>query len=747
MSHQAIARKFRPQVFEDIVGQQHVTRTLQNAIRLERVHHAFLMTGARGVGKTSAARVLSRALNCEEGPAENPCNACSSCKEMLAGSFPDVIEFDAASHNSVDDIRDLVDKVRYAPQRGRYKIYIIDEVHMVTKQGFNALLKTLEEPPPHVIFILATTDPQQLLDTVISRCQRFDFKMIPVRTTYEHLKYVAEAEGVSVPDGSLMTIAREGGGSMRDAQSLLDQVLSFAEESVTDAEVAEILGFIDRSILYDVLEGALAGEPAAALEAVAKVSLFGFDVRTFANQLLEAVRNVTVVRQVRDAATLLDLPDGEIARLQTLAQGRDMPQLMQQFDILAKAVDGIARSEQPALLLDMAAVKMASVRPFVPVDVLVDRLVRLEKRLAAGGAAPRRGGPAGGSPPFAREGAAQPPSAAAASPSAAPAPPAPPSAPAPPPRAEPPVDRPESGPPELPPMPDDEFAPPEDELAAMAPVPPSPPLESRPPAEAPTPGAVLGRLKSYRDRSARAPGSTDDAAPTAPEPSTTPSEPAAPSPTPGSPPPAPAQAAPSSQAAPPSPASPPPPSSQAAPPSPASPPSPAPRPPPTQARKAPSGPAPLRDPTRPDPAGSDLCGAQAWRRFVHALPREEGMGPVKAALATSGFLSAGDGAIHVGFEGTVGLNQARNLSCHPALEEALAVAFGEGTRLAFSLDVDGLSGRTLNEEVDRLRAERRDALDANARSHTTVQLTLAQFEGARIEGVRLPEIKEVTDVQ
>ncbi len=301
MSHQAIARKFRPQVFEDIVGQQHVTRTLQNAIRLGRVHHAFLMTGARGVGKTSAARVLARALNCETGPAENPCNACPSCAEMLAGSFPDVIEFDAASHNSVDDIRDLVDKVRYAPQRGRYKVYIIDEVHMVTKQGFNALLKTLEEPPPHVIFILATTDPQQLLDTVISRCQRFDFKMIPVRTTYEHLKGVAEAEGVAVPDASLMTIAREGGGSMRDAQSLLDQVLSFAGESVTEAEVAEILGFIDRSILYDVLEGALSGDPAAALEAVAKVSLFGFDVRTFANQLLEAVRNVTVVRPVRDA--------------------------------------------------------------------------------------------------------------------------------------------------------------------------------------------------------------------------------------------------------------------------------------------------------------------------------------------------------------------------------------------------------------------------------------------------------------
>ncbi|MCO4771426.1 MAG: DNA polymerase III subunit gamma/tau, partial [Deltaproteobacteria bacterium] len=397
MSHLAIARKWRPQVFEDIVGQRHVTRTLQNAIRLGRVHHAFLFTGARGVGKTSAARVLARALNCEKGPAPNPCNECSSCLEMLSGSYPDVIEIDAASHNSVDDIRDLVEKARYTPQRGRLKVYIIDEVHMVTKQGFNALLKTLEEPPPHVRFILATTDPQKLLDTVISRCQRFDFKMIPVRTTFEHLKHVASKEGVAIPDGSLMTIAREGGGSMRDAQSLLDQVLSFSDGSVSADEVAEILGFIDRSILYDALEGAITGNPAMALEVLGRVRLYGYDVRAFSGQLLESVRNVLVVRLVEDAAKLMDLPDEEIGRLRDLARDRDPSLIRQQFDVLAETVDAITRSEQPMLLLETALVKMAAVRPFVPIDQLLSRLEQLERRLAQAGARGGGGGGGGGS--------------------------------------------------------------------------------------------------------------------------------------------------------------------------------------------------------------------------------------------------------------------------------------------------------------------------------------------------------------
>ncbi len=688
MSHQAIARKWRPRRFEEIVGQGHVTRTLQNAIRLDRIHHAFLLTGARGVGKTSAARILARAINCETGPAENPCNECANCTEMLAGSFPDVIEFDAASHNSVDDIRDLVDKVRYAPQRGRSKVYIIDEVHMVTTQGFNALLKTLEEPPPHVIFILATTDPQKLLDTVVSRCQRFDFKMIPVRTIYDHLKLVSEAEGVSVPASSLMTIAREGGGSMRDAQSLLDQVVSFAGESVTEEEVAEILGFIDRSILYDVLEGALGGDVAATLEAVGNVRTFGYDVRTFANQLLEAVRNTTVVREVRDADRLLDLPDDEIARLRELAKGRELPVLRQQFDILADAVDGIVRSEQPGLLLDMAAVKMASVRPFPPVQVLVDRLEALERRLARGGAVAPRAARAPAPPPR----RPSPPARQPSPPSRQPGPPPRRAAPDEDPFDEPPA--PSSAAPPAPEPPPEPAPPPKPEPPAPKPAAPPKPVAPPEPVAAPPPNAagVKNKLLGYkRGAPAAAP------APEAP------------------PPPAPARK------------------------------KPAPPPPQPAISRAPE--ARLRDPKRPDPTGSDFCDARRWRRFVHALGGENGMGPVRAALAGAGFMGTAEQRIRLGFAGKISLTQARNLCEMAELQDQLSDTFGAGVALDLQLDEDAASGRSLNEELDLRRAEMRAELEAGARNHPAVARAQTTFPGAEITGVRVPEIKEVDDVR
>ncbi len=238
MSYLAIARKYRPATFDEIVGQDHVTRTLKNAITAGRVHHAFLFCGARGVGKTTAARALAKALNCAEGPSPEPCGVCTSCEEVTKGNSPDLIEIDGASNNSVDDIRSLRETVGYAPTTGRYKVYLIDEVHMLSKAAFNALLKTLEEPPPHVIFLFATTEPEKILDTILSRVQRFDFKRIPVQVVADRLKAIASAEGAELSNASLRTIARAGEGSMRDAQSLLDKVISFGGSGeISDAHV------------------------------------------------------------------------------------------------------------------------------------------------------------------------------------------------------------------------------------------------------------------------------------------------------------------------------------------------------------------------------------------------------------------------------------------------------------------------------------------------------------------------------
>jgi DNA polymerase-3 subunit gamma/tau len=694
MTHQAIARKWRPRVFEEIVGQSHVTRTLQNAIRLGRVHHAFLMTGARGVGKTSAARVLARALNCEKGPAVNPCNECAHCTEMLAGTFPDLIEIDAASHNSVDDIRDLVERVRYTPQRGKYKIYIIDEVHMVTKQGFNALLKTLEEPPAHVLFILATTDPQKLLDTVVSRCQRFDFKMIPVRTIFDLLKDISKAEGVQIADASLMAIAREGGGSMRDAQSLLDQVVSFSAGSVSEDEVAEILGFIDRSVLYGVLEAAVGCDPRGAIEQLARVTQFGYDTRTFAGQLLEAVRNTSVVSLVPDAGKFLDLPDDEVKRLSALAKDRPPEQLQQQFDILASAVDAIASSEQPQLLLEMAAVRMASVRPFVPIEAIARRLIKLERTLLDGGFASPSG--SSGSPPPGRG-------------SSGPAPGGPPSrsASAAPAASPPPIAAPEQAP----------VAAPE-----PAPIPEAPPVEGTPP-DPPRKAPSLAALTSYRRRPS---SGTSNGAP--PEAEGRPEVP----PIEDEPPQAASRPAPIAE--------------EAAP-------APPPAPPPTPVKVSRPKPKGVSEPTvskldpdRPDPPGGPRCDAPTWRRFVHGLGGG-GAGPLRAAFAAGSFLGNEGDVLQIGFQSELSLKHAARALDDPKLVAALAEKFGGPFELDLQYDPEGRGARTLQDELDRIRKEKTVQLKADARSHSAVEAVSTVFPGAAIRSVKPPRIEEIHDVQ
>ena len=393
MSYLAIARKYRPATFDEIVGQEHVTRTLKNAIAADRVHHAFLFCGARGVGKTTAARALAKALNCAGGPTPDPCGACTSCLEVAKGNSPDLIEIDGASNNSVDDIRSLRETVGYAPTSGQYKIYLIDEVHMLSKAAFNALLKTLEEPPPHVIFLFATTEPEKILETILSRVQRFDFKRIPAQAVAERLKEIAEAEGATLSDASLRTIARAGEGSMRDAQSLLDKVISFAwVGSITDAQVAETLGLIDRGLLHQMLTGLVQGDPEACLSVIEQVYGFGYELSQFTIELLGLLRHATFLRMSDSVRKYVDLSQDEVAALQAIVEPCAPDVLTRQFSEMLEVHEQVARSQRPRIVLEMAVVRLTDIRPAVPLDGLVQRLEDLERRTRHGG-----GGGGGGS--------------------------------------------------------------------------------------------------------------------------------------------------------------------------------------------------------------------------------------------------------------------------------------------------------------------------------------------------------------
>ena len=455
MSYLAIARKYRPATFDGIIGQDHVTRTLKNALQRGRIHHAFLFTGARGVGKTTAARALARSLNCEQGPTAEPCGECLSCREITGGMSPDLIEIDGASNNSVDDIRELRETVRYAPTHGKWKIYLIDEVHMLSKGAFNALLKTLEEPPPHVVFIFATTEPNRIPDTILSRVQRFDFKRIPVAAVAGRLRALATSEGVSLSDNALRMIARAGEGSMRDAESLLDRIISFGGEEVTDDEVAQTLGLIDRSLLYDTLQGLIEGRPEQALDAIDQVYRYGYELSQFTAELLEVVRNATFLRLSEQARAHVDLAPGDLARLDALSDEVDPEVLTRVFAALLDVHDQVSRASRPRIVLEMAIARLATIRPLEPIGALLGRLEQVERRLRQGGSGaptsgyrtaggrPRASAPAPRRAPRAAEPKVRtpPPSAARKKPEPPPVPKAEPpaeAAPAPDPRPEPP---------------------------------------------------------------------------------------------------------------------------------------------------------------------------------------------------------------------------------------------------------------------------------------------------------------------
>jgi DNA polymerase III subunit gamma/tau len=394
MSYLVLARKWRPQNFEDIVGQGHVTQVLRNAIAGGRIAHAYLFTGVRGVGKTTAARVLAKALNCEQGPTGVPCNTCSQCVEITEGRSLDVYEIDGASNRGIDEVRQIIENVRYQPARSRFKIYIIDEVHQVTKDAFNALLKTLEEPPEFVKFILATTEPHRVPETILSRCQRFDFRRIQTREVIQRLKEIAAKESLTISDGALLLLSREAEGSMRDAQSLLEQILSYAasEAAAIDERLVEnILGVTERRVLYDISAAVLTADAKTPLDLVARVVDQGKDVTRLSRELVEHFRNLLVARLTHDgrpnesSEQLLDLPDHEIAELGRQATTASAEGLLDYFKFMAEGDEEVAHSPYPRFALEAALVRLATLPAAVPVGELIDRLEGLEKKLAGGG--------------------------------------------------------------------------------------------------------------------------------------------------------------------------------------------------------------------------------------------------------------------------------------------------------------------------------------------------------------------------
>ncbi|HEX4478258.1 MAG TPA: DNA polymerase III subunit gamma/tau [Polyangiaceae bacterium] len=402
MSYVVLARKWRPMGFDDLVGQEHVSRTLGNAIASGRVAHAFLFTGVRGVGKTTAARILAKALNCtgtaddpHTGPTASPCLQCSACREIALGTDVDVREIDGASYNGVDEVRKLQDSLPYRPARDRFKIFIVDEVHMLSQSAWNAFLKTLEEPPPHIKFIFATTEVHKVPITILSRVQRFDFKLIPTQLIANRLRHVLSVEKVESDDGALQIIAREAAGSMRDAMSLLDQVIAWNDQKLDADSVARVLGVASRQVLHDIARALVDGDAARCLDVVKGLANQGYDIATVARDLLALLRDLVVAKVCKEPADLLDLADLErrdVVDLATRATVDDLVRLHQGF---STGFDDVVRSGQPRAGLEMLLVRLARRPPLIPIDDLIARLATLEKKL---GAPPRRGPSDAGDP-------------------------------------------------------------------------------------------------------------------------------------------------------------------------------------------------------------------------------------------------------------------------------------------------------------------------------------------------------------
>lgn len=382
--HKALYRVYRPRTFEDVVGQEHIVKTLKNQIKNNNIGHAYLFSGTRGTGKTSTAKIFARAVNCLHPINEGPCNECEICRDTLNDNIMDVVEIDAASNNSVDDIRELRESVKYTPSKAKYKVYIIDEVHMLSQGAFNALLKTLEEPPSYVIFILATTEPHKIPATILSRCQRFDFKRVSSKDIAARMAYICEKEDIEVEDKALNLIARNSQGALRDALSILDQCMSFGNDKILYNDVIELLGTVNIDELFELSQAIIDENTKKSLQILNEFVIWGKDIRNLINDLIDHFRNIMVCKVSKDLDEIISLPEENINQLKEQAKTIDINSLIRILNILSETQDNMKSSSNTRILAEVTIMKIAQPMFDESKEALLKRIENLEKKIESG---------------------------------------------------------------------------------------------------------------------------------------------------------------------------------------------------------------------------------------------------------------------------------------------------------------------------------------------------------------------------